>query len=347
MEYDNKVYDEDDEYYDISREPDLSDNYDDYSYNNKDSSNPNRNKETYFDNIIEMGDDEVEDNEEENLEKEDNILNKNTKIYNSNNTKNIDNSKNVITDKIKSDNINIHQTSKIVDKINVTNTNSQESFKIDQTEEQRKGDKHGGSSFTVISILLIISLALIACAVIYIRAYYLSPSKDFENRCQPTFYIDGNPMTQSYANRNGTHETSPFLQPNMNSSPYLGSNYSPMSMASNNTNGQAYTPKMTPMLLPYPAVTNTQYNTMQSQYSHHSPQLIPSQSPYVPYQQQQQQPMNNNIYFDNNYNRNEFSDIILTDNNGQASVSVEPSQYSPLFKGGSEFDYIDFTKKME
>jgi len=158
-------------------------------------------------------------------------------------------------------------------------------------------------------------------------------------------------MSQNYPNRNGTHETSPFLNPNMNASPYLGSDYSPMSMASNNTNGQTYTPNMTPMLLPYPAVPNSQYNTMQSQYNHQTPQLMPSQSPYIQYQTVNpnninNNNINNNNYYDNNYNRNEFNDVIITDNN-YPSVTVEPGQYSPLFKGGNEFDYVDFTKKME
>ncbi|ORX48399.1 hypothetical protein BCR36DRAFT_80494 [Piromyces finnis] len=150
-------------------------------------------------------------------------------------------------------------------------------------------------------------------------------------------------MSQTYPNRNGANETSPFLQPNMNTSPFLGSDYSPMSMASNNTNGQSYTPNMTPMLLPYPAVTQTQYNTMQSQYNQSKPPLMQSQTSYAPYQT-----MNSNNTYDNYNNRNEYNDIFITDNiNGQASVTVEPNQYSPIFKSGNEFDYVDYTKKME
>jgi len=73
----------------------------------------------------------------------------------------------------------------------------------------------------------------------------------------------------------------------MNTSPYLGSDYSPMSMASNNTNGQTYTPNMTPMLLPYPAVPNSHYYTMEYQYIHQTLQLMLSQSPYIQYQTKQ------------------------------------------------------------
>ena len=72
----------------------------------------------------------------------------------------------------------------------------------------------------------------------------------------------------TFPNRNGTHETSPFLS----------SNYSPLHNQNYNGGGPMYTPNMTPIALPYPAIPHSQYSTMNSQYNqtplmNHSPQM--------------------------------------------------------------------------
>ena len=159
----------------------------------------------------------------------------------------------------------------------------------------------------------------------------------------------------TFPNRNGTHETSPFLS----------SNYSPLHNQNYNGGGPMYTPNMTPIALPYPAIPHSQYSTMNSQYNqtplmNHSPQMnstapMMNRSPQMnsttpllfPYQNGGGITMNSNYYDYNNYNNynnynstNEF--IVTEENNGPMSFSVEPNNYNI-----NDSNYVNYSKKIE
>jgi len=128
-------------------------------------------------------------------------------------------------------------------------------------------------------------------------------------------------MEDIYSNNNSIHENLPFINTDY-------------SLYSQSTGRIGSIPKsgVSPIVLPYPVATKSQFTPKRSQFN-----PSPLQSPYHQYQNTGGINMNSN-YYDSYNNTNEF---IVTDdsNNGRASVTVEPKNY--------DMDYINYSKKME